>query len=90
MNNVSAASVITKAQLKLEPTSALRQSGAGSCAPRPMAGLGTLAHGRLKGGPRQKKESMDQSSGGGGWTHKTRELETDSRLKNPLVDPASQ
>lgn len=59
MNNVWAALVITKAQLKLEPTSAQSQWARSSCTPRPMAGPGTLAHNRLKGGPEQKKESMD-------------------------------
>lgn len=59
MNNVPAL-VITKAQLKLEPTSGLLQWALSSCTPQPMAGPGALAHSRLKGGPRQKKESMDQ------------------------------
>jgi len=57
MNNVSAL-VITKAQLKLEPTSGLNQWEPSSCTPRPIAGRGTLAHNRLKGGPLWKKESM--------------------------------
>lgn len=59
INNVSTL-VITKAQLKLEPISRLHQSAASSCTPQPIGAPAALAHSRLKGGPGQKKESMDQ------------------------------
>lgn len=68
--------LITKAQLKPEPSPGARQSASSSCTPRPMAARGTLAHGRLKGGPGQKKEKYGWRSNDGGvsverWTPQT-------------------
>lgn len=59
INNVST-SVITKARLKLEPSSGLHQSATSSCTPQPIGAPAALAHSGLKGGPRQKKESVER------------------------------
>lgn len=59
INNVST-SVITKARLKLEPISGRHQSATSSCTPQPIGSPAALAHSRLKGGPRQKKESVER------------------------------
>lgn len=68
INNVSTL-VITKAQLKLEPISDLRQSATSPCARQPIGALAALARSRLKGGPGQKKESMDQGAVEFRWDH---------------------
>lgn len=74
INNVST-SVITKARLKLEPILGLHQSAMSSCAPQPIGAPAALAHSRLKGGPRQKKESVERRAAERRWGGKTGEYQ---------------